>query len=180
MTCPRSQSSGGLNYILTFNYFLIYNGFVVATVTLLNRYQVQIASLSTRLWVLPEQEGDLVMNEERCIRKAVGEPALFGPTNTACRPRDVLVRLYLGKAKPQKPQRPGLLRNLGQRELEESILAPRGTKSPVRLFQYQKSSMLGLSLRSVTGPGTSPGGDGEKVNTWINEQNRSVIVDIRV
>ena len=101
------------------------------------------------------------MNEERCIRKAVGEPALFGPTNTACRPRDVLVRLYLGKAKPQKPQRPGLLRNLGQRELEESILAPRGTKSPVRLFQYQKSSMLGLSLRSVTGPGTSPGGDGD-------------------
>ena len=101
------------------------------------------------------------MNEERCIRKVVGEPALFGPTNTACRPRDVLVRLYLGKAKPQKPQRPGLLRNLGQRELEESILAPRGTKSPVRLFQYQKSSMLGLSLRSVTGPGTSPGGDGD-------------------
>ena len=107
------------------------------------------------------------MNEERCIRKAVGEPALFGPTNTACRPRDVLVRLYLGKAKPQKPQRPGLLRNLGQRELEESILAPRGTKSPVRLFQYQKSSMLGLSLRSVTGPGTSPGGDGDH----MGEQN---------
>ena len=76
-------------------------------------------------------------------------------------PETFLIRLYLGKAKPQKLQRPGLLRNVGQRELEESILAPRRTKSPVRFFQYQKPSMLGLSLKGVSRVlGTSPGGGG--------------------
>ena len=84
-------------------------------------------------------------------------------------PETFLVRLYLGKAKPQKLQRPGLLRNLGQRELEESILAPRGTKSPIRLFQYQKPSMLGLSLRCVTGPDTSPVGDGDRAEEPISQ-----------
>ena len=76
-------------------------------------------------------------------------------------PETFLIRLYLGKAKPQKLQRPGLLRNVGQRELEESILAPRRTKSSVRFFQYQKPSMLGLSLKGVSRVlGTSPGGGG--------------------